>query len=379
MPVVRGERVDLPPVLVECEREVLAVLDPVVAVEAALEVGGVPLEPVGELGVLPDLAARAARRAPSRRTRTPGARTSPAGSPAASRRGTRSSPTSPSSTGSRAPSPRCGAGTRCSPCPWRSAYSSIQVSAARASISSSRTSARSPVQRSYSSSRTTYSGVASTDAVVRRVRALLERRHLPVAHLVEDPARVLVAEVVEPNALPVAERAQRRRGELGRERQRLQAREDAVAAEHRHEPREPRGRKRSARPRSAARSAGPRGRRGSAGTSPSARPSRTRRAAPRRSSARGCAACAPARGRIAAPSSGACPAPRRAVTTSSSVVHSPCAGMRTWNVEPFGVEPRGLGRGDRGRARERPAVVAEHELAAPRARRVACPSSSARP
>ena len=34
-------------------------------------------------------------------------------------------------------------------------------------------------------------------AVVGRVRALLERRHLAVAHLVEDPAGILVAEVVD--------------------------------------------------------------------------------------------------------------------------------------------------------------------------------------
>jgi hypothetical protein len=71
------------------------------------------------------------------------------------------------------------------------------------------------------------------------VRPLFERRHLAVPHLVEDPAGVLVAEVVGPHALPVAERDQRRRGKLRRERQRLQAREDAVAAEHRHEPRQP--------------------------------------------------------------------------------------------------------------------------------------------
>jgi hypothetical protein len=38
-------------------------------------------------------------------------------------------------------------------------------------------------------------------AVVRGVRPLLERGHLPVAHLVQDPARILVAEVVESGAL----------------------------------------------------------------------------------------------------------------------------------------------------------------------------------
>ena len=42
------------PVGVEREGEVLAVLDPEVAVEAALEVGGLLLQPVGEARVLPD-------------------------------------------------------------------------------------------------------------------------------------------------------------------------------------------------------------------------------------------------------------------------------------------------------------------------------------
>ena len=70
------------------------------------------------------------------------------------------------------------------------------------------------------------------------MRPLLERGHLAVAHLVEDPAGVLVAEVVDAAALPVAEVAERRRRELRREREGLQAGEDAVAPEHRHEPRQ---------------------------------------------------------------------------------------------------------------------------------------------
>ncbi len=70
------------------------------------------------------------------------------------------------------------------------------------------------------------------------MRPLLERCHLAVAHLVEDPARVLVAEVVDARPLPLAEGEQRRGRQLGRERERLQAREDAVPAEHGHEPRE---------------------------------------------------------------------------------------------------------------------------------------------
>ena len=53
--VVRRERVDLPSVLVEGEREVLAVLDPEVAVEPAFQVRRVRCELVGERRVLPDL------------------------------------------------------------------------------------------------------------------------------------------------------------------------------------------------------------------------------------------------------------------------------------------------------------------------------------
>ena len=66
----------------------------------------------------------------------------------------------------------------------------------------------------------------------------LEGGKFAIAQLVEDAPGVLVPEVVDPRALPVTERAQRRRRELGRERQGLQAREDAVATEHRHEPRQ---------------------------------------------------------------------------------------------------------------------------------------------
>ena len=75
------------------------------------------------------------------------------------------------------------------------------------------------------------------------MRALFERRQLAVAHRVQDPAGILVAEVVQAHALPVPERTQRCRGELGREGKRLQASEDAVPAEHGHEPGEARRRK----------------------------------------------------------------------------------------------------------------------------------------
>ena len=54
--VVRGERVDLLALRVESQREVLVVLDPEIAVEAALELRGLLLELVGERRVLPHLA-----------------------------------------------------------------------------------------------------------------------------------------------------------------------------------------------------------------------------------------------------------------------------------------------------------------------------------
>ena len=75
-------------------------------------------------------------------------------------------------------------------------------------------------------------------AVVRRVRALLEGGELAVAHLVEDAAGVLVPEVVEACPLAGTEGPQRGGGQVGREGQRLEAGEDAVAAEHGHEPRQ---------------------------------------------------------------------------------------------------------------------------------------------
>ena len=68
------------------------------------------------------------------------------------------------------------------------------------------------------------------------MRPLLEGGHLAVTELVQDAARILVAEVVQSDSLPFPERAKRRGCELGRERERLEAREDAVPAEHGHEP-----------------------------------------------------------------------------------------------------------------------------------------------
>ncbi len=56
---VRGQRVDLPAVGVERDREVLAVLDPEIPVEPTLEIGRFLLKPLGECQVVPDGAGQA--------------------------------------------------------------------------------------------------------------------------------------------------------------------------------------------------------------------------------------------------------------------------------------------------------------------------------
>ena len=197
-------------------------------------------------------------------------------------------------------------------------------------------------------------------AVVGRVRPLLEGRHLAVAHLVEDPARVLVAEVVDPRALALAERQQRRLRELRRERQRLQAREDAVAAEHGHEPRQARGGQRAARHR-----AGREAQRGEVDEAavvgvPAASRSRTRGAGARWSHL-----SRPARhvraGALGAASIGPRPQAANAALTSRSVFHWPCARDLHLERQSRRVDLRRLRRGDQRLARERLARVAEHE------------------
>ena len=50
------------------------------------------------------------------------------------------------------------------------------------------------------------------------MRPLLEGGHLAVAHLVQDPPGILIAEIVESGSLPFAERPKGRGRELGRER-----------------------------------------------------------------------------------------------------------------------------------------------------------------
>ena len=187
--------------------------------------------------------APAVRLASSRRRRSPAARRSHGGIRAAARRGTRSSPRSLSSTGSRGRSPRSGAGTRRTRCrPVGVLIDPVQSRPRLAFELADKACVTGPALVLVEEHDIERRGVGGT--VVRRVRALFEGRHLAVAHLVGDAPGILIAEVVDSGSLPVAEGAKRRGGELGRERERLQAGEDAVSSEHGHEPRQPGGRKR---------------------------------------------------------------------------------------------------------------------------------------
>ena len=73
---------------------------------------------------------------------------------------------------------------------------------------------------------------------VRRVRALPARGELAEAQLVEDLAGLLLVEVVALLGLAGGEHAQRGGRQPGQVGQRLEARDQAVAAEQRHEPRQ---------------------------------------------------------------------------------------------------------------------------------------------
>ena len=97
---VRGQAVDRALVAVQREREIPAVGEPEVLVEASLERGCFALQPFGQLRVVPDHARRAGRSEFWRRRRSPGSRRSRAAAWPASRRRTGSSSRSPSSTGS---------------------------------------------------------------------------------------------------------------------------------------------------------------------------------------------------------------------------------------------------------------------------------------
>src|SRR5262245_31906655 len=241
MAVVRRERVDLLAVEVQGEREVLVVLDPEVAVEATLEIGGLPLKLVGELRIVPD-----APRKPSR-THLRVVRVA-----LELGRGPREPGEPPVAVRDRVP--------RVLPALVLEAGLLVAPLVPDVAVVLEIGVLVDPVQRRprleleipnelpvagpplVLVEQHDVEGRRVRAAVVRRVRALLEGGQLAVTQLVQDPAGILVPEIVEPRPLPLAEREQRGARQLGRERQGLEAREDAVAAEHRHEPGQTRGR-----------------------------------------------------------------------------------------------------------------------------------------
>ena len=242
MAVVRRQRVHLLALAVEREREILAVLDPEVAVEATPQVGGLPLELVRKRRVLPE-ETRQPRAAQLRVIGVPlqlAGRAREARDPtvAVRDRVPRILPALVLEPRLLVPAlvPEVAAAADQVPVLVDPAQGRARFGFELADEPPVAAPALVLVEQ-HAVQRRRVSG-----AVVRGVRPLLERRQLPVAHLVEDPAGILVAEVVDPAALPGAEHAQCGGGELGRERQRLQAREDAVAPEHGHEPRQAGGR-----------------------------------------------------------------------------------------------------------------------------------------
>ena len=210
---VRGQRVDLPLVAVEPDRVVAAaVVDPEVAVEALLQ-GSRPRSAAARRAPDPPAARRPARRAAaSRRRHSPAARRSRSAGAGSCRRRTGRRPTSRASTGCRGPA-SSGSGTRRTRRRRGRRTRRSSSSAARALSLSETTRSASPVHRQYSESRMSHSIVASARAVVRAVRLQPEHGQLAEPELVQDPARLLVLEVVGLRALEGGERQQRPSGE----------------------------------------------------------------------------------------------------------------------------------------------------------------------
>ena len=196
---VRGQRVDLALLAVERQREEAALGDPEVVVEAPLELRGLALELRRPSRRRPRPRAPAGRCGAWRRRRSPASRRWRAGSGPACRRRTRSSPRSPSSTGSPARSPCCGARTRCSR-RRRGRRSDRSRSIGGAGLALQRARQRpvaGPALVLLEQDQEQRRRVGA--AVVGRVGPLLERRHLAEPQLVQDLARLLVAErIVEP-------------------------------------------------------------------------------------------------------------------------------------------------------------------------------------
>ena len=221
----------------------------------------------------------------------------------ACRRDARSSSRSPSSTGSPGRCSGCGSGTRCSRRRRGRRTARSTSSAARAAGSSSRTVARSPVQRSYSSSTMRNSGVRVGRPVVRRVRPLAGS-----ASARRGAARAGSCPAPRPGSRRTrwpagGQRPQRGPAQLRDERQRLVAGDQAVPAEQGHEPRQPGRRQRRSGTRVGVAAAARPGRPGCAGRSGAGRASRCppwARRPSQSSSVPACSArCDPLRRRVA--------------------------------------------------------------------------------
>ena len=238
---VRRQAVDLAAVRLDGDGEVLAVLHPEVAVEAALEVGGLLLEPVAEARVPPDFA----RQARGAHLGVVGVALQLAGRAREARQ---------AAVAVRDRVPRVlpalvlEPGLLVAPLVGDVAVA-LQVGVL---VDPGQGRARLPLERAHEL-RVAGPALVLVEqhdverrrvdrAVVGRVRPLLEGGHLAEAQLVQDAARVLVAEVVAARPLPEAQGGQRGARQVGVERQRLQAGEDAVAPEHGHEPGQPGGR-----------------------------------------------------------------------------------------------------------------------------------------
>ena len=72
------------------------------------------------------------------------------------------------------------------------------------------------------------------------MRPFLERGHFAVAHFVQNSSGIFITEIVDSAALPHSKSSESSCRKIRSKRQRLQAREDAVPAKHRHKPGETR-------------------------------------------------------------------------------------------------------------------------------------------
>src|SRR5262249_50992815 len=199
---VRAEHVDLLSLAVESQSEVLAVRDPEIPVEAALEVGRLLLELGGELRVLPDLPGKPRSadlgvvRVPlelARRTREPRQ-----AAIVVRDRIPRVLPALVLEPGllvaALVPDVAVAHQVRVLVDPVQGRPSFVLEATDEPPI---------PGPALVLVEQHDKEGRCVSAAVVGRLRPFLESRQLAVPHLVEDAPRILVAEVVEPGALPV--------------------------------------------------------------------------------------------------------------------------------------------------------------------------------